>query len=70
LFTAVVQWLIGKVLDLYPRTAEGGAAPEGYQTAFGILLAIQVVGMVWYFWARKSGLGTETMVEKAAKQAH
>jgi len=69
LFTAIVQWLIGKVLDLYPRTIDGGAAPEGYQTAFGILLAIQVVGMVWYFWAKKTGFGAQTMVDKAAKQA-
>jgi len=64
LFTAVVQWLIGRVLDLYPRTADGAAAAEGYQTAFAILLGIQVAGMVWYFWARRSGFGATTMVEK------
>ena len=68
LFTAVVQWLIGRVLDLYPRTADGGASPDGYQTAFIILLGIQVAGMLWYFWARKTGFGAETMVEKEARQ--
>ena len=69
LFTAIVQWLIGRVLDLYPRTSDGAAAPEGYQTAFGMLLAVQVVGMLWYFWAKRSGLGNETMVDKARAAA-
>jgi MFS family permease len=69
LFTAVVQWLIGRVLDLYPRTADGAAASEGYQMAFAMLLGIQVVGMLWYFWARRSGFGAATMVEKDAEHA-
>jgi hypothetical protein len=69
LFTAVVQWLIGRVLDLYPRTADGAAASEGYQMAFAMLLGIQVVGMRWYFWARRSGFGAATMVEKDAEHA-
>jgi MFS family permease len=69
LCTAVAQWLIGRILDLYPRTADGAASPEGYQAAFAMLLGVQVVGMLWYFWAKKSGFGKETMVDKAEAAA-
>jgi len=48
----VDQWAIGAVIDLWPQTASGGYAPEGYQVAFGVLLGLQVVALVWYGFRR------------------
>jgi MFS family permease len=44
----VDQWAIGVVIDLWPQTASGGYAPAGYQVAFGVLLGLQVMALVWY----------------------
>ncbi len=46
-----VQYAVGAVLDLWPKTAAGGYAPEGYQVAFGLCLALQVLAFVWYVLA-------------------
>ena len=52
LSTAGAQWLVGAVLDAYPRTATG-AAPEGYQTAFIVLAGIQLTATAWFAWASR-----------------
>ena len=43
-----VQYAIGAIIDLFPPTATGGYDPRAYQVAFGIVLAIQLVAMIWY----------------------
>ncbi|MGI9435578.1 MAG: MFS transporter [Geminicoccaceae bacterium] len=43
-----VQFLIGEIIDLFPTTEDGGYAPEGYQLGFGLCLAAQVAGFLWY----------------------
>ncbi|MGA0394458.1 MAG: MFS transporter [Rhodospirillales bacterium] len=48
-----VQWGIGAVIDLWPVTANGTYAPEGYRAAFAILLGVQVMAMAWYALYRK-----------------
>ena len=50
------QWGIGAVIDLWPATASGGYAPEGYATAFGIMLGLQVLALVWYALFRREGV--------------
>jgi len=60
--TAISQWSVGYVLDLYPRT-EVGASPAGYSMAFGILLGLQALGLLWFVAASVLGIGTRTMVE-------
>lgn len=49
MFSAVflVQWGIGVILDLWPRTAAGGYAPQGYAVAFGVCVAALVAGLAW-----------------------
>ena len=42
-----IQYAIGLIIDLYPRTGDG-YAPEAYQTAFGVFLGLQVVTIIWY----------------------
>ena len=40
------QWAMGKVVDLWPRTAIG-YAPDGYAWAFGALFILQLAGLAW-----------------------
>ena len=43
-----LQYAIGAVIDLFPRAANGGYAPAGYQAAFGAALLLQVLGFLWF----------------------
>ena len=45
------QWAIGKVVDLWPRTATGYAA-DGYTWAFGALFILQLGGLAWLILSR------------------
>lgn len=42
-----MQWGIGAIINLWPKTISGGYAPEGFQAAFAVVVAIQVLGFVW-----------------------
>ena len=48
-FAFIGQWVAGAIIDLWPVTDTGSYAPEGFQTAFGVFLALQVLGIAWYF---------------------
>ncbi len=50
------QWGIGRVLDLFPRTAAGGYAPAGYAWAFAILAALQIAATIWVLASRAQPL--------------
>lgn len=41
------QWGIGVIIHLWPRSADGGFAWEGYRAAFWTMLAIQAAGLAW-----------------------
>ncbi len=43
------QYFIGAVIELFPTTAGGGYAVEGYQLGFGLCLGAQILGLIWYF---------------------
>jgi predicted MFS family arabinose efflux permease len=43
-----LQWGIGAVLDLFPGPAEGSVDPAGYHWAFGTVLALQILAVIWY----------------------
>jgi len=45
------QWAMGKVVDLWPRTATG-YAPDGYGWAFGALFILQLAGLAWMLLSR------------------
>ncbi len=47
-FAFFVQYAVGWIIDFYPQTAGGGYAPEGYRTAFGIVLGLQLLSVVWF----------------------
>jgi len=40
------QWAIGKIVDLWPRTA-AGYSPDGYTWSFGALFILQLAGFAW-----------------------
>jgi MFS family permease len=42
------QYGIGAVIDLWPATAADGYALSAYQTAFGVLLGLQVLAFGWF----------------------
>jgi predicted MFS family arabinose efflux permease len=42
-----LQNAIGWILDLWPRTAGGGWDPAGYDWAFVMTLALQLIGIAW-----------------------
>ena len=42
------QWGIGVIINLWPETASGGYAIEGYQAGFGMLVALQILAIIWY----------------------
>lgn len=50
------QWGIGAVINLWPATAAGGYAPEGYRAAFGIMLGLQVLTLAWFALFRREGV--------------
>ncbi len=41
------QWGIGAIIGRWDKTADGGYNPDGYQAAFGLMLAVQIVSLVW-----------------------
>ena len=43
----VLQYAIGQVLDLWPRTAAGGWDARGYGWALGATLALQALAVLW-----------------------
>ncbi|HTE81545.1 MAG TPA: hypothetical protein VK634_12720, partial [Reyranella sp.] len=45
------QWAMGKVVDLWPKTAIG-YAPDGYGWAFGALFILQLAGLAWLLMSR------------------
>ncbi len=50
----LMQWGLGAVIGLWPRTAAGGYAPAGYSAGFGLVVALQVAAMGW-FWCAGAG---------------
>ena len=49
-----LQWGLGAVIGLWPQ-AGGGYGLMGYQTAFGTVLALQVLALGWYGYASREG---------------
>lgn len=47
------QYLIGWVMDLFPRQPGGGYAAAAYDYAFGGLLALEILGLLWFLYAHR-----------------
>jgi MFS family permease len=55
------QWAIGKVVDLWPRTASG-YSPDGYSWAFGALFILQLAGLAWLLLSRAQPMARPHLV--------
>ena len=51
------QWLIGAIIGLWPVDAAGGYAPQGYRSAFLVLILSQLLAAGWYWLAGRLGCG-------------
>jgi len=47
------QWGIGAIINQWPKTQAGGYAVEGYEAAFAVAVAVQVLSLVWYILYRR-----------------
>ncbi|HEY7611256.1 MAG TPA: MFS transporter [Alphaproteobacteria bacterium] len=47
------QYAMGWVMDLFPRQAGGGYAAAAYDYAFGGVLALEFLGLLWFVYARR-----------------
>jgi MFS family permease len=45
------QWAIGVIISLWPVGAAGELSPAGFSAGFGIMLILQVVSLVYFFFA-------------------
>ncbi len=44
----LVQWLMGGVIDGWPAAEHSGYQPQGYQLAFGLMLGLQLLALIWF----------------------
>ncbi len=42
-----MQWGIGAIINLWPKAVSGDYALEGFQTAFAVVLVLQILGLLW-----------------------
>jgi predicted MFS family arabinose efflux permease len=47
------QWLIGAIIELWPIAADGRYHPQGYTTAFLVLICGQLLAAGWFLLNRK-----------------
>ena len=47
------QWGIGAIINLWAPSAAGTFPAAAYQVAFGVMLLLQVLGLLWFFLAGK-----------------
>ncbi len=45
-----VQWLMGGVIAIWSSGDHSGYDPRGYQVAFGLMLAVQVLAFIWFIF--------------------
>lgn len=49
----LLQYAIGEILDLWPRTASGGWDPRGYSWAFALTMLAQCAAVAWMAASRR-----------------
>lgn len=45
------QWGIGEVINLWPTSPDGNYSPVAYKAGFGLMLALQVISVLWFIIA-------------------
>jgi predicted MFS family arabinose efflux permease len=49
----LVQFAVGWIIDLFPAASGGRYHPDGYRTAFGIVLGLELAALAWFAWNRR-----------------
>lgn len=52
LFSFIVQWFIGVVLDLYPVSG-GRFSPAGYRSSLAVVVIFNLASCIWYYYGMK-----------------
>ena len=52
-----VQWGVGAIIDLWPPQSGGGFDSGAYNWAFGVVMALHAVTMLWLFVFRRERVG-------------
>ncbi len=47
----VAQWGMGGVIGLWPTSESGGYPLEAYQASFGMMIGLQFITAIWYWWS-------------------
>lgn len=47
------QWAIGAIIELWPVGADGSYHVMGFRYGFGMMLALQVISLIWFFVATR-----------------
>lgn len=68
LAAALVQWLVGFMLDWLTPAGSTSVAADAWRWAFLLLVACQASALLWYLLAHRLRIGAITMLEKAAAQ--
>jgi predicted MFS family arabinose efflux permease len=58
------QWGIGAIIGQWPTTETGGYSSPGYRAAFVLMLSLQLLSFLWFFFAN------ERFLKKSRKTAH
>lgn len=45
-----LQWVIGVIIELWPHGSTTHYSPQSFQAAFGLLLAMQLIALVWFLY--------------------
>ena len=54
----IAQWGIGAIINLWPTLPDGRFATEGYLAGFGMMLGLQMLGLVWFAISRRGSSGS------------
>jgi MFS family permease len=47
------QWGIGAIIGQWPTTETGGYSPSGYRMAFTLMLGLQLLSFLWFFFTNE-----------------
>jgi predicted MFS family arabinose efflux permease len=51
----LIQYMMGAIIDLFPRVAPGTYPPLAYQTAFAAMILIEAAAWLWFLIPAKTG---------------
>lgn len=47
-----LQWITGVIIELWPKSSASLYPPQSFQAAFGLLLLLQILALIWFLLAK------------------